>query len=91
MGTQSRGQEIFKRSGRVRHHLPKLLSNDSWNGNNYEDPLRFFKDNAKLMNVEERPVEYSFINGSIVLVETLQSDMAEIKNKLENLRRITRL
>jgi len=57
----------------------------------YEDALRFFKDNAKLMNVEERPVEYSFINGSIVLVETLQSDMAEIKNKLENLRRITRL
>ena len=53
----------------------------------YEDALRFFKDNAKLMNVEQRPVEYNFINGTIVLVENLQRDMAEIKNKLEDLRR----
>lgn len=51
----------------------------------YEDALRFFRDNCNLENKEERPVEYNFINGTVVLVEDLQRDMASINNGLTDI------
>lgn len=51
----------------------------------YEDALKFFRDNEKLANIEERPIEYNFITGMVVLVEELAKDMRDIKSELQNL------